>query len=346
MKKQLNNQEMITFCSQMALVLHSGISSYEGISMLMEDQKNKSGREVLEQIYQEMELGNSLYKGMRKTEVFPDYACQMVQLGETSGRLDETMRALSEYYNKEENMYQTIRRAVAYPLFMLSMMLVVLLVLIIKVMPIFNQVFLSLGTQMDGAAGVILRMGETLGRYSGVFLVILLAALAFFFWITKTERGRKLSESWVRRSRFTRKLTRKTAQYRLASGMSMCIQSGLNPESSLELMAKLVENEEECSKIRFCISRISEGTPFEEAMLESELFDGIHNRMLRIGQRTGAMDQVMGEIGSQCEKEASEQIWHRIDLIEPTIVIVLAVLVGTILMSVMLPLMSIMSEIG
>lgn len=344
--KKLNCEEMITFCSQMAIILHSGISAFEGISMMMEEQKNSEGTQVLRTVYQEMELGKSLYDGMTTAGVFPEYACQMVNLGETSGRLDEVMQSLADYYTQEEALYKTIRHAVSYPLFMLAMMLGVLLVLMIRVMPIFQEVFLSLGMQMDGPAGAVLHMGQIMGRYSGIFLFLFALVLIFFFCISRTEKGREKAAGWLRHSALTQKYVRKTAQYRLAFGMSMSLRSGLDPERSLEMMQSLVGDAKMADRIEQCIQRMKQGAFFEEAVIEAELFDGMQNRMIRIGQRTGSLDQVMEEIARQCEAEVTESIWNKISMIEPTVVIILAVLVGVILLSVMLPLMSIMSEIG
>lgn len=346
MKNGLSNEEMISFCSQMAMILHSGISAFEGISMMLDEQGNPGGHQVLELIYQEMEQGGYLYDGMEKAGVFPEYACQMVQLGENSGRLDEVMRELADYYSEEEELSQTVRSAVSYPLFMLVMMLGVLAVLMVKVMPVFQSVFSSLGMEMSGPAGAVLQMGQAMSRYSGILLGLLAALLILCLWLSRTQKGREKAAVWMRNSRFTGKFARKTAQYRLASGMSMCISSGLDPERSLELMEKLVEDPETEKKIGVCLENMRKGIFFEEAMVEADIFDGMHNRMIRVGQRTGSLDQVLKEIGRLCQKDVSDRIWQKISMIEPTVVIILAVLVGLILLSVMLPLMSIMSQMG
>lgn len=346
MQKKLNCEEMTTFCSQMAVILHSGISAFEGISMMMEDAEAGAGAELLRTIYEEMELGKGLYEGMEKTKVFPVYACQMVRLGENAGRLDESMRTLADYYTQEEALYRTLRHAVSYPLFMLAMMIGVLAVLMVEVMPVFREVFLSLGTQMEGPAGMVLRTGEVMSRYSWVFLALLAVGLLLGLWISRTQKGREKAASWIRGRKLAETFVRKTAQYRLAFGMSMSLRSGLDPQRSLEMMRELVEDEHTGKKIEACLEQMEQGRFFEEAIVEADIFDGMHNRMIRIGQRTGSLDQVMEEIALQCSREASETIWNKINIIEPTVVIVLAVLVGLILLSVMLPLMSIMAEIG
>lgn len=345
-RKQLNNEEMISFCSQMAMILHSGISPFEGVSLMEEGQEDGEGRKILQEIYDEMALGTGLCSAMEKTGVFPDYACQMVRLGETSGRPDEVMNSLAEYYTRENEIASTVRRAVSYPLFMLVMMLGVLFVLMVKVMPVFQQVFQSLGMQMDGPAGTVLHMGQVLSRYSWVFALLLVLLLAVLLWFSKAERGRRMAADLLRKSKATRRFVRCTAQYRLAFGMEMCLKSGLDPQQSLELMEQLVEDPEIRKKIGSCREELMQGAFFEEAVIHAELFDSLHNRMIRIGQRTGSIDQVMGEIAVQCETQASDWLWNKVGMIEPTVVIVLAVLVGVILLSVMLPLMGIMSQIG
>ena len=345
-KKKLNCEEMILFCSQMALILHSGISAFEGISLMMEDQKNPEGRAVLENIYREMEQGESLWGAMEKTEVFPDYACEMVSLGEFSGRLDQVMADLARYYSQEEELYQTVRHGVTYPLFMLIMMLGVLLVLMVKVMPVFQNVFLSLGMQMNGPAGAVLRAGQFLDRYLWIFVLLAGLILSGGLWLCRTRAGRAAGARWLQKLGFARIFLQKTAQYRLAYGMSMSLRSGLDPQRSMERMENLVSDPRMCEKIKHCVEQMKNGVFFEEAVVQGELFDSMHNRMIRIGQRTGAVDQVMEEIADRCQKEASENIWRKISLIEPTVVMILAVLVGLILLSVMLPLMGIMARIG
>lgn len=346
MKRKLNNEEMTAFCSQMALILRSGISAFEGISMMLEDQEKSGGRELLAAIYGEMEQGKNLYEGIAATEMFPDYACRMVELGEVSGRLDEVMGELADYYTQEDALAQTIRRAVAYPLFMLIMMLGVLFVLMVKVMPVFQSVYQSLGTQMEGPAGAVLAMGQAMGRYSALFVGVFGIILLLFLWGFGTRRGRETVSRWMRKRSGSGSLSRQVERYRLAMGMGMCLRSGLDPERSLEMMEKLSQDEQTREKIMGCVEKMRQGIFFEEAVIEAELFEKMHNRMIRVGQRTGSLDQVMDQIADQCGKEASDQLWHRISMIEPTVVIVLAVLVGVILLSVMLPLMSMMAQIG
>ena len=152
MKKKLSNEELITFCGQMALILKSGISSLEGIYIMEDGDVQTEGGEILKEIREELEMCGMLYPAMKKTGVFPEYALHMTEIGEQTGRLDETMEALAAYYQREEEILDEVKSAVTYPVAMLGMLLVIVAVLFIKVMPVFEQVYMQLGQEMTGVA--------------------------------------------------------------------------------------------------------------------------------------------------------------------------------------------------
>ena len=170
---ELSNNEITYFCGQMAMILKAGISSMEGVSMLAEDADSEEGRTILKGICSVLEEGGSLHLALERAQVFPKYLLDMTEIGEQSGRLDEVMEALAAYYEREEAISKSIKNAVTYPLIMIGMMVAVILVLIIKVMPIFEQVYIQLGSEMSGFGGSMLALGGVLSRYSIAFLLLL-----------------------------------------------------------------------------------------------------------------------------------------------------------------------------
>lgn len=160
----LSHAEAASFCSQMALILKSGISSLEGISIMLEDTNELNEKKLLTQIYETMIRTGNFHESLTAAKVFPDYLLQMVKIGEQTGKLDEVMESLADYYEREANLAQTIRHAVSYPLIMAVMMAFVILVLITKVMPVFYQVFQQLGSEMTGFSRMLLLTGEFLNR--------------------------------------------------------------------------------------------------------------------------------------------------------------------------------------
>ena len=345
-RRPLSNTELAAFCDQIAMILRSGISTAEGVSLLKEDAPTEEAGEIYAEIEHSLEETGSLYLALREAGVFPKYLTDMAEIGEVSGKLDEVMASLSRYYEREENIARGIKNAVTYPFIMIAMMLVIILVLIIKVMPIFNQVFIQLGSEMTGFSRGILNLGTVLVRYSVVFIVILALIAGLVIYFAKSKKGRASLRSLASRFPLTKKLCSSIASGRFASGMALTLSSGLDTDESLAMTARLVDNPFMEKKIQNCQQYISEGSSFSDALQKADIFTGIHSKMVSIGFKTGSADEIMQKVAEQYEDEVDSRIDRLIGVLEPSLVAVLSILVGMILLSVMLPLLGIMSSIS
>ena len=344
-QRPLSNMELSSFCEQIALILKSGISSLEGITIMSEEAREGEEKTLLLQILEQLNETGSLCESLRSTGVYPDYMLQMVQIGEETGTLDEVMESLSCHYEREENISRTIKSAITYPLIMAGMMLIVILVLLVEVMPIFNQVYVQLGTEMTGFSRVLMNIGSAINRYS-VVLVVIVALLALFaLYATRTEKGRAMSRGLAYRFNFTRKIFEEIAASRFASGMALTLSSGLDPDHSMELVTALNDDPDFAKKLDSCKEKMSEGTDLSDALYETEIFGGVYARMASIGSKTGSMEQVMDRIADLYQDDIDTRMNNILAALEPTMVIVLSLIVGVILLSVMLPLMGIISSI-
>lgn len=343
--KPFSNIELSSFCGQMALILKSGISSMEGLTIMLEDAAPGDEKQVLEGLLSNMQENGSLYSALDSVSLFPSYLLHMVEIGEETGTLDEVMEALQNHYEREDSISKSIRNSVTYPMIMAGMMAVVVLVLLVKVMPIFNQVFVQLGTEMTGFSRMLMNIGTTINGYSLVFVGILVFFAAFALYGTRTSSGRKMFRTLGSKIRFTRILREELSACRFASGMALTLRSGLNPERSMELVASLIEDPLFHEKLEKCEKELQEGTDLTEAFLDSGMFTGVYARMASIGSKTGSMDHVMEQIAGLYQDDIDARMNNLLAVLEPTLVIVLSLIVGVILLSVMLPLMGIMSGI-
>lgn len=341
----LSNTEVSAFCSQMAMILHSGIFAMEGISIMLEDAKNAQEQDLLSQIDTNLQATGSLYESLKSTSAFPEYMLQMVRIGEDTGKLDDVLDALSVYYDREASIAMTIKNAVTYPLIMVFMMLLVILVLITKVMPIFNQIFQQLGTEMTGLSKAILNFGTVINYYSTILIVFMILLVAAVLYFSRTKKGRMQLRSLASHAPGTRIFLEKIALCRFAGGMSLTLSSGMSPEECIRMTAGLIDHDEFATKLGVCREALDEGQEFYKALLDAGVFSGIYARMASIGDRTGALDEVMQDIADQCQDEIDQKFSGLIAALEPTLVIVLSLIVGLILLSVMLPLMGIMSSL-
>lgn len=343
--KTFSSMELASFCGQIALILKSGISALEGLNIMLEDTFSPEEEPILQALIENMQETGSLYLALEDTKLFPSYMIHMVQIGEETGTLDEVMAALETHYEREDAVSKSIRSAVTYPMLMTGMMVIVIIVLLVKVMPIFNQVFVQLGTEMTGFSRALMNIGTAINRYSIVFTAILVLAAILIFYGTHTQSGRNMCRNLGYKFSFSKAVYEELASCRFASGMALTLSSGLNPERSMELVDALNDDPFFQKKLNDCQQHINEGKDLTDALFASGIFTGMYARMASIGSKTGAMDQVMDTIASLYQENIDNRMNNILATLEPTLVILLSLIVGVILLSVMLPLMGIMSSI-
>ena len=278
------NPELSGFCSQMAMILHSGISPLEGITIMLEDSTSEQEKKFSRKSW--IPDGNCrLSLSLKETGLFPSYLVHMVQIGEETGTLDEVMFALGEHYEREDSIAKSIRNAVTYPMIMIGMMLVVILVLLVKVMPIFNQVFVQLGTEMTGFSGALMQIGNAISRYSVVLVVLLAATAAALFFGSRTEKGKAVLAKFAKHFRFFSSMAQQQAGCRFADVMNLALRSGLTPERGLELAAMLNQDPDFQVKLDACQKQVNEGEDLSHALFTSGILTGTYARLASIGRR-------------------------------------------------------------
>lgn len=343
--KPLTNSEVAGFCGQFSLILKSGISAVEGLSIMLEDAHTPEEKTMLQSIYDTLLETGSFSQAISDCNVFPTYMLRMVDLGERTGTLDDIMGHLTIHYNREVSISVSIRNAITYPMIMAGMMLVVIVVLLVKVMPIFNQVFIQLGTEMTGLSKSLMDVGNVLNTYSALFLVLLALVAGFLVYGCKTKSGKRLFLSIGYKIPFVRSILESTAACRFAGGLTLALKSGIDTAQCLKLASSLNTDFYFNQKIDTCLSMVENGTDSFDALHQCGIFSGVYARMVSLGARTGTMDQVMEDVSALYQEEVDRRIGNLLAILEPTLVICLTIFVGLILLSVMLPLIGIMSGI-
>lgn len=349
MKRVLSSNERIVFCEQMAMILKSGLSVTEGLMMMKEDTEEQypAQRELFETLEKRMEEKGMLHEVLEETGAFPDYMIHMIRIGEETGNLDEVMDGLAVYYEREEAIKQDIKSAVTYPLLMLAMMGIIVLVMVIKVLPVFAQVYEQLGGQMTGIAAVLLKAGAAIRTYYGWIILVAILAGTGALWLSGTDKGRKFMRNTSRHFFAIRRIMRQMSLARFASGLSMALRSGMNYEDAFQMLEMLLEEDAEMKKnMEACVDKINTGETLSRAAVEAGILTGLDARLVSIAEKTGETDRALNEVAARADDEVTGRIQNVISVLEPSLVAFLSVLVGGILLSVMVPLMGILSSIG
>ncbi|MBR4878828.1 MAG: type II secretion system F family protein [Clostridia bacterium] len=345
-KNILAEEDISLFCLQTAYLLKAGVPLYDGLATGMDEVKNKKVKEVFIKIGDSVLMQNTLAQSIRDTEAFPEYVCSMVELGEMSGRLEDVLTSLSEYYDKEKRIKSQLRQAVTYPASLFCIMSVVVSVLVFKVLPMFENVFRQLGGAVSDSAGAMMRFGKTAGILSLAFILLILASAGLVIAYSRKESGRAKLEKLSVKLPFVKDIVSKSAAVRFASSMSLALSSGAGLDESMEMAAKITENSIVREKIDEARGLIYSGISFGEVLDKANIFPAMFSRIAGIGMKTGNLEGSMKKLSGIYADELEESVGNLIATVEPVLVGIIALVVGMILISVLLPLTGVMASIG
>lgn len=342
-RKQLTAEELYAFSDEMGMMISSGVSSIQAITMMLDESQGGEEKEILTEMEQVVSETGSLSRAIDESGVFPDYFVEMANMGEMTGKMDSVLVNLARHYAREMAISNAIRSAVTYPLMMVVMMLVIIIVLVTEIMPVFDRVFKQLGGTMDGLSAGFLALGTFMKNHSIIFLLILLAIAIYLIVINKTEWGKNHRNNILYRSRRFKSIHSKIATSRFASAMAMTLSSGMDVLQALEVSGHIVDAPDFENKVEKCKDSFAETMDIGKAFSLSGIFGGLYGRMAILGAKTGNMETVLEKVAETYQEEADDEINDLIAIVEPTLVIILSIIVGIILLSVMLPLLNIMS---
>jgi type IV pilus assembly protein PilC len=343
---KLKSIELSIFCYQMSLVFKSGIPLVEGMPLVTDEMTDPRLVAALKAIHAEVERGQLFHLAMSRHPIFPQYMVRMIRIGETTGTLDDVMDHLSVYYDKDDKLGRRIRTAVTYPVILIALMTAIILLLFIKILPMFDTILRSVGGEMPGVTRALMDISAFLSAY-GLWVLLVVAALAALpFVLRAIPAGRMFLDANKLRLPFVKSLYQKIYTARFSLGMSLMLKSGVGSEDALELIRDVVGNVVVAGRIERCRKSLKEGMDSTEAFTSIGIFPKLFVRMLNIGFRTGGLDSIMAKLSEIYDSEVDGALSKLTSAIEPTLVIVLSLVVGVILLTVMLPLISIMSSIG
>ena len=353
----LSPGDLSVFCLQLSLILKAGIPIHDCLATLG-DRNNKlieskqKIRGILGKAVDSMadmvELGDPLASAMKKTGLFPDYVINMTAIGESAGKLDNVLEALGEYYEKEQYMKTKIRNSLMYPVFLFIIMSVVIVLLVSRVFPIFKDMLESMGGHLTTGEEAVAAFAGSLA--AGEYTMYIILALSVLFVLTalllKTSFGKSLGAAVIAACPLTRGINKKIAASRFSNAMAMTLSSGMEFNAAMQMAINLIDNKSLRNKFTRCMWEIEAGGSFSEVIAKTDVFSGMYIKFIEIGQKTGSVDSVMKKISDICDTDADTSINNATSFVEPLLVGILSIIIGVILISVMIPLVQVMSSIA
>ena len=343
----LSEEQISVFCRSLAMMLRSGVTMQEAVELFVQDGDDASP--LLHSTAQQMEKalgeGQSFAQTARDTGAFPEYALGVFSMAELSGRLDEVLDRLADYYDRQHALNERLRSTLTYPVALLLMMCGVLSVLVFSVLPMFVRVYNSLTGSLAASSYAYVLAASLIGRVSLVLAVAVSAVLLVLAVMLHTQKGREKLNGPMERSRFTRKAARQLAVSQMADTVSTMLASGAEEDSALEQCIRQTSHTGLRIALQACRSDMQQGTGMAQAFLRHKVLPPLYARMLQGGSESGSLPAAMESVALRMGQEAENALCRLIDDIEPVLIGFLTVSVGFTLLSVMLPLLGILSAV-
>ena len=342
-RNSVNVSEKAVLCRQFSVLMNAGITIVETISILKSQSENKYLAEVLSDIHNQLRMGNLLSQAMRNyPDVFEEFMINMVVVGESSGTLDDIMERLAEYYERNNKISQKIKSAMTYPAILAVLTVAVVILLMVKVLPMFAGTMARMGGEMP-------YLTRTLMSVSGffvdnVFLIIfvIIALVIGARYLVKTDTGKAWYDGVKLAIPGVKSITVKIISARFARSMSILLKSGIPIMNAIDIIKRLIGNSVVEKKFVACSEDIRNGMGISDPIRNLNFFPKLLEHMVAVGESSGELDEMLGRAATFFDSEVEEAIDRLTVMIEPLMIVVLGVVVGIIIVSIMLPMINVM----
>jgi type IV pilus assembly protein PilC len=344
----VKSKELAVFTRQFSVMIDAGLPLVQCLEILAGQQENKTFQKVLVGTRGAVEGGSNLSTAMKQyPKVFDPLYSNMVEAGETGGILDTILQRLSTYIEKNVKLKAAVKSALIYPVGVISIAGAVITLLLWKVVPIFATLFAGLGVDLPLPTKIVIGLSHFVGSIFGLLIFVGLIASIFGLKIWYgTTGGRFVLDTIVLKLPVVGMLMRKIAVARFTRTLGTLISSGVPILEGLDITAKTSGNavvERALNQVR---RSLEEGKSLTEPLKESEVFPGMVTQMIAVGEQTGAMDAMLQKIADFYEDEVDVAVKDLLTALEPIMIVFLGVVVGGVVISMYLPLFSLIGKLS
>lgn len=334
-------KDMAVFCRQFVSILRAGVSVASVLSMLGQQTGNKKLRAAIREMQADVEKGESLATSMRRhPKIFPAILVNMVSAGEASGNLEESFRQMELYFDRSKRTKSKVTSAMIYPCVLIVVMIVVLIVMMTKIIPNFLKTFEDMDAELPKLTQGVMAVCEWFKSWWWVPLLMLVALIVGGVLFHRTDKGKHFFGWLARKTPVVGNLTVKTACATFCRTMEVLIGSGLTLTDSMDLAASNMGNIYYLEAIRDARGMVAEGTPLRESLVRTGIFPPMVSNLVGVGEETGDLQSMMGKVADYYDEEVDEATKKLLNLMEPAIIIFMAVFVVIIVLAIYLPMIN------
>lgn len=341
-----NTAELAHFSKQFSVLIAAGVPLVQSLEIMEEQSQKERVKEMLAELRATVESGESFSEALEEhPEFFPPLFVHLVKAGETGGILDEVLEELSEYYKRRDKINKEVQGALYYPAALIVVALIVVMILLTFVLPTITDMLVGMGGELPLPTVVLIAVSDFFNNYWwAAFGLIILAGAGLGYYV-KTDSGKARKDRLILKLPVVGDLLRKIIISRFSNTLALLLQSGVNIINSLPVLENVVDNVVYREVLKEARARVREGNNLSVPLEKSEKFPPIVIQMIQVGEETGNLDEMLQRLSNYYDVEVENAIEGGISLIEPAIILFMAVIVGGIVASVILPLFSVYQQI-
>lgn len=346
-RRKVDNRELVTFNQELLVLIKSGLPIIQALDTILE--KGGKGRlvEVLQDIREEIKGGTALSDAFEKySGVFSQLYVASIRAGERTGDLPQTIRRYLTFLKRVEGFRKKIISAFIYPAILVTVAFFAVSLLLLYVVPTFTKVYADAGSQLPLPTLILISFTTMLKRYILIIVGLIAAGALLFRRWSMTEQGRFLFDGWKLRIPFLGNLITKYAVAGFSRTFATVLGSGIPIVESLKMSVGTLNNQVLERRLLEAVVRVEEGTMLSVAMEKTKIMPPIALRMLAVGETTGALEEMLGEISDYIEEEIDRNLHILTTAVEPAVMIVMGLIIGVIIITMYLPVFKLAGAVG
>ena len=344
--RELGNLAVSIFCRNMSMLIAAGIDAEEAVGLLSDDAAQNDFKDAALSVQKQMLTGTpQLSAAMEASGYFPKHACRMLAAGEKTGKSESVLNSLADYYESRDRLNRKMKSAVSYPLILLVLTAAILVLLLVRVLPVFTNVYRSMAGGLTASTYTYLRIAYVVGV---VALIITIVFALFLIIIARTSATDVGSASNSILSKFgpARSAIRKLSLAHFTQVLHLFVASGADVDTSITAASELVSDPVTKAKVEEVKTHMKEdNVGLSRAIYDKGLFEPLYARLFMSSVRSGSTEKMLGKLAGMFSLEADEAVDRLIDSIEPIISGFLTIAVGIVLLSTMIPLIGILGAV-
>lgn len=344
--KKVTKKDIAIFCRQFYTMLDAGISIINCLDILEKQTENKTLKNTIFTVHEDVQKGMTLSEGMGKHEgIFPLLLINMVEAGEVSGNLDRIMERMAIHYEKENKIENKVKNAFVYPVVLSIVAIAVVIFLLTVVMPSFIGMFETSGTMLPGPTRTLLAISNWLTKYWYIFIAIVVLLLFGIISLGKTEEGKSFFDNIKLKTPGIKKINIKIITSRFTRTLSTLLSSGVPLLQALDVVGRVVGNKIVAEKLKIAEEDIRKGIPLSRTIKDMGLFPPMVDSMIKIGEESGALDEILYKTADFYDEEVETSLERMTTMLEPILIIFMAVVIGFIVIAMAMPMFEMVNTI-